>query len=279
MMERSYLVEKLYSRVSFAVRLTDDYTSGRPAGCPKVYLQDRDVRVVKNLSGYYVFSDLAPGIYTLGVKSEYYLDEEAEVNTGDLDPKSPVVNISIRPGNAYPFPAGATLVRAVVLDSSGQPARGAGITAEIMQPESAVKARVGPGEADVGSTSIRLNHVSGSLNVGDSIMIKDSSPSRNEFCQIAPPLPANPSQAFNLFAPLKFDHNTGTPLYLMIHDNTVSTRTGERGEFAVYFKSVKSDRFPVRIEVIHPGHRVYRQEVEVFEGRLTSMGIIQLSLS
>lgn len=270
-------LEQMYKRVSIAVCLTDDYAPGQPIGRINILIKDRNISSIRNPSGYYVFTDLPAGVYGLVVESDYYFTEEIDVDTGALAPVSPVVNITLQPNSAYPFPGGSTSVRSVVRDSGGNAVQGASVHALIMLPEAAVKARVGQDGSIGGDSSIQLQNIRGDINTGDILMIKDSNSSRTEFCRIAAPLPADSAQPFNLTSPLKFNHPAGTPLHLMVNESALDTRTGDKGELVIYFRLIKAAKFLVEVQIEHAGCQTVKREVEVCEGSLTSLGMIQLS--
>ena len=73
---------------------------------------------VRNLSGYFLFTDLTPGTYTVRVESEFYLPAEQTVDTTLLNPKQPVAEIVLKPTPSYPFPGSATLLRGVVTNGT-----------------------------------------------------------------------------------------------------------------------------------------------------------------
>jgi hypothetical protein len=93
-------LERHSTKLSLAVSLLDDY--------------------------YYLFLDLPDDAYTVQVGSDYYFDEDLNpTNLSELDPKNPLVNITLNPKPSYPFPPGATLIRGKVYDSAGEAVSGA----------------------------------------------------------------------------------------------------------------------------------------------------------
>ena len=111
--------------LSFAVWLIDDFTQKEPQGEVRVTLTEENiptVKPVKNLSGYYTFSGLPEGEYTLSVESEFYFFEKREVDTSTfVGSKDPVVEIILKPRPRYPFPDRATLLRGMLAADSGLP--------------------------------------------------------------------------------------------------------------------------------------------------------------
>jgi hypothetical protein len=120
-----FLDQKITTRVSFAVALTDEYTDGPPIDSTRVFIKEQEIRAIKNRSGYYVFLNLSEGEYKVQVESEYYFREEAIVKPSNLEPLNPVVSVTLKPTPFYPFASGATLIRGMVQDSDGNSISGA----------------------------------------------------------------------------------------------------------------------------------------------------------
>lgn len=114
----AYPGDVISTNLSLAVWLVDDYTQKTPAGYVNVKVKEGNVKAVKNLSGYYLFTDLLPGNYTVVSESDFYFSEETPVNTSLLDPKNPVLQIILKPKPAYPFPDNATLARGRVSNAN-----------------------------------------------------------------------------------------------------------------------------------------------------------------
>ena len=106
------------THLSLAVQLTDDYTKKEPMGNIQVKIKEGNINAFKNLSGYYLFTDLAAGNYNLAVESDFYFPEEKAVTIPHPDPKNPVVLIVIKPRPLYPFPNSATVVRGLVSNAN-----------------------------------------------------------------------------------------------------------------------------------------------------------------
>jgi len=120
------LLERRTTKLSFAVFFSDDYSNEESIGRVDVFLKERKQKAIKNLSSYYLFLDLPDDTYTVQVKSDYYFDEDSDtINPAELDPKNPVVNITLKPNPSYPFLPGATLIRGMVYDSAGKAVSGA----------------------------------------------------------------------------------------------------------------------------------------------------------
>lgn len=124
------------TKLAFAVSVTDQFTGETPVGQLIVRVKDDDQRKpVKNPSGYYCFTDLPPGKYTVVVEpnqvtADWYFPEETvfEVKAQPPVVLNPVVEITLKPKPTYPFPGNATLVRAVVRTSNKEPVADAAVT-------------------------------------------------------------------------------------------------------------------------------------------------------
>jgi len=128
-MMESILMEQHSTRLSLAVSVVDDYTDRQVAGDVELALAEK--RALVNPSGYYLFLDVADGNYTLKVQADYYFSQEQDV-TLPLSGE-PVIELTLKPTPAYPFPRGATLIRGIIRDTDGKPVSGA--TAEVIGKE------------------------------------------------------------------------------------------------------------------------------------------------
>ncbi len=120
-MIESILMEQHSTRLSLAVSVVDDYTDRHLTGNVELALGEK--RAMVNPGGYYLFLDVADGDYTLKVQADNYYSQEQDVAlplSGD-----PVVELTLKPTPAYPFPRGATLIRGIVRDTEGKPVPGA----------------------------------------------------------------------------------------------------------------------------------------------------------
>ena len=102
--------QKITTKLSLAVSLIDDFTGEEIFGIVKVRIPELNYEASKNPSGYFNFSDLPDGMYSLEIKSDYYIENVIE-------------NLKIPRIFSYQFltstgaPAGST--EAVLTDSSG----------------------------------------------------------------------------------------------------------------------------------------------------------------
>jgi|WetSurMetagenome_2_1015567.scaffolds.fasta_scaffold139983_2 hypothetical protein len=118
----AYRGDVIMTRLSLAVRLIDDFTQQKITGGIDVNLkEDKSLSPTRNPSGYYCFSDLAAGGYTVVVSSDCYTQAPVTIDVPVLDAnepdgvsKQPVVEITLEPLPSYGFPEYATLIRGIV---------------------------------------------------------------------------------------------------------------------------------------------------------------------
>ena len=134
-------LERHTTKLAFTVFPLDDYSKGKPIGRVDVSLKGRKEKPIRNLSSYYLFLDLPGDTYTVQVRSDYYFDEETEISLHDLDPKNPVVNVTLMPKPSYPFSPGATLIRGKMYDSRGKAVSGAKVRVKEKDVENKTRER------------------------------------------------------------------------------------------------------------------------------------------
>lgn len=77
----SYEGDKNITDLSIAIRLIDDYTGGEPDGAVKVVIKKGNIKSYKNPNGYYIFTDLDNGNYTIDIESDLYFHEESAIDS------------------------------------------------------------------------------------------------------------------------------------------------------------------------------------------------------
>lgn len=80
----AYLEDTITTSLSMAIWLIDDHTREGPIGNVKVRIKDRNIKPIKNHSGYYLFTDLDDGDFTVDVESDFYFHEERTVDTSKI---------------------------------------------------------------------------------------------------------------------------------------------------------------------------------------------------
>jgi hypothetical protein len=123
------ITEQRSTRVSFAVRLIDEFsTLPSLLGTTRVFIISSGETAIAKPNGYHVFTDLTETNVTVRVENAAYAPRQAVVNIAALDPRNPVTALTMKPNVRYPFPAGTTLVRGIVVDNAQHPISGAHIS-------------------------------------------------------------------------------------------------------------------------------------------------------
>jgi hypothetical protein len=120
----AYQDHTMVRKVSLAVWLIDEVTGQKPTLDVTVRLKGVAQKPVRNPSGYYCFTDLVDGEYTLVVqadpaRSDWFVAAIQDITLPRPDHLVPVAEIILKPTPSYPFLHHMTLVRGVVIDSSG----------------------------------------------------------------------------------------------------------------------------------------------------------------
>lgn len=80
----TYKGDAIKTTLSLAISLLDDFTKKEATGRLKVIINEGNINPIRNLSGYYVFTDLADGICTVKIVSELYFPEEKVIDISKI---------------------------------------------------------------------------------------------------------------------------------------------------------------------------------------------------
>jgi hypothetical protein len=111
--------------------LIDGFTGRTPIGDIRLSINDQTIKVSKNLSGDYLFSNVTGDMVHIRVESDYYFAPEKEITISPPDQKPPVETLELQPTPCYPFPGGTTLIRGMVKDSQGNLLSGAKVSTAV----------------------------------------------------------------------------------------------------------------------------------------------------
>jgi len=125
---------ELLREVALVVLLIDGYSGGSPKPEAGVVIKGSRYPAIRNLSGHHVFTRI-PRMETfeLQVSCPGFFPGTLTLTPGDLallEPKRPVVTLTLEPLPSYPFPSGATLIRGMVRDTESRPVPDARVEAE-----------------------------------------------------------------------------------------------------------------------------------------------------
>jgi hypothetical protein len=267
-MEQYYQLN-IRTRVSLILCTVDDYTA-RPRSGGNIVVSLREhpgKRPVRKPEGYYIFTDLNDGMYGVAVRSDVYMAFDLNLPVETTNPGNKVSTIILKPASHYPFPSGATLIRASLRDMAGQGLPGAGVRA-VMASDNCARARLSVDVADKGLNSIGLANVKGPIWAGDEYLIRDKDDKKREFCRIAGT--TETTKGYLLDEPLQLSYARGAILLPVIN-----TRSDDRGEVVVYFREPCPDHFKVKLQFEHQKNLI-EKELDIEGGKTVELGVVNI---
>lgn len=258
---------RIRSVFSYAVRLVDMYTRGAPfRSSLSVCLANHPQVPVCKGDGWYIFTDLPDGIYTLTISSREYMDRSVtfSVTTGSTSYSERI--IYLYPSPVYPFRAGDSLIRGRACVEDGSPTGGAYVQAVISYERDApVKLAE---DAAKEATELIVASKKGQVDLADAFLLETPTCKGTIIRFAGPPK----GRVYPLTEPLSFAYPRGTVLLPLLETNC-----DDRGEFVV--------ALPLFLEKTHARMKieVWREEAAGFAelsiqaSTTHSIGIIQMN--
>ena len=78
---KAYEGDKRITNLSMAIKLVDDCTKEEPIGHIKVWVEEDEIEAFRNPSGYYIFTDLDSGRFSLNIDSDIYFPIKSAIDT------------------------------------------------------------------------------------------------------------------------------------------------------------------------------------------------------
>jgi hypothetical protein len=256
----NYYTLKINTRVSLVVCTIDDYTAlPRSGGNISVRLEGMTWKIpVRKPGGYYIFTDLPEGLYNVKVYSDVYMEEATAINIAELDPKNPVIYVTLKPRVYYPFSEGATLIRLSLRDGNGLAVPDAPVTA-VMITENCARAKLSGELNGDGENAINVAYVSGRISAGDVYLISEKDNKESEYCSIA--CLKEDAKCFGLQGRLQHPHKRGALLLPVVR-----TRTDQRGETVIYFREPCPVNFKIRLQA-QINNKLVEKELDIEAGK------------
>lgn len=268
----AYQGEVITTRLSFAVRLVDNYTKKEPIGNIKVTIEDNGIKVFKNPSGYYFFTDLVAGKYTVTCESDFYfLEDKKDINTSKIK----VLDIALSFYQSGPA-AGATSIR--LKDAS-----------KLKEGDAVEFRKPGAKEQRVISKFITATTISWSdpldnnFNTPESIIIALKNPVVEINLRPAPayPFPENATLVRGLVI-WGSGKKKGLPVdnaNIKVVGTDIETITDKNGEFVLYFSGIDNEDIVIEIsKESYPPKPVSttakKDTITVVEGETLYLGVI-----
>lgn len=256
-------IVRMKSRVSLVVLLRDGFSASQPSDRKlEVRLANYPRKPVGKPDGTYIFNDLEPGEYRLEIDSTYYFRESRviSVGTGNV-----IASIPLLPLPSYPYRQSDTLIRAMVTDASGHPARGVSVTATILSEECAA-GRLAEDKTVKGASEIAVNGLTAQVGCGDSfVLVGRGAKEGREVVHIRDTVEYQ--KRFRLASPLEASYSRGSMLLPVYR-----TRTTERGEMAIAFPGGTTEAYPVALSVGGEGGEKAVMDVTVQQGVTVNLG-------
>jgi hypothetical protein len=238
---------------------TDEFIVRMDNNVPKIY-RERNIAPIRNLSGYYVFNDLASGSFEISVKSDYYFFEKRTIDTTRIN--NPDVSLEF--------------------DTNGRPAKGAlsAILNDTSKLESGdiIELRNPAGDME----QRMINSIDNGTKIISWVepLIKDyrakySNISILRYLPLVIVLKPNPSYPFPDNATLVRGYASNTvpvkDALVKVLGDTLITITDKNGEFVLYFRDKTERTITINIS---KGTVISVPDVNLMIGGTISLGMI-----
>ncbi len=108
------------TKLLFVVHVKDAFRPRKHIlGNSIVTINGEAVKSLKHRPGFFPVVNMRAGQYSVAVSNALYCDQIREIETSELNPLSPAVEMALEPNLFYAFPRGATLLRGKVMARSG----------------------------------------------------------------------------------------------------------------------------------------------------------------
>lgn len=217
------LQARIRSVFSYAVKLVDTYTKGEPIRASLVVrLADHRQAPVSKGDGWYIFTDLPDGCYTLLISSREYIDCDVHFEVTAGQQTRTEQRIYLQPSPAYPFRTGDSLIRGRAIAEDGSPAGGACVGA-VLSYEGDALVKLAE-DAAKGATELTVQGKKGQAESTDLFLLQTSALSGTIIRFAGPPK----GRVYPLTEPLSIAYPRGSLFFPFFE-----THCDERGEFVV----------------------------------------------
>lgn len=233
-----YNGDTITTNLSLAISLIDDFTKREATGHLKAMIKEGNINPIKNLSGYYIFTDLADGIYTVKIASEFYFPEERVIDVSKIKTS----NIMLKFYSKGPASrATSTRLKDVSKLQTGDIVEFNNLAGSVEQRKII--------DIDVRTKKISWEEgLKYSFNAADNVVLAPGNP------LVTIPLKPLPSCPFcdnsTLIRGLLMDSgkNPVADAIIKVTNLNLDTRSDKRGEFVLYFNIIKSENISFEIE-------------------------------
>lgn len=131
-------LERKQTRIIMAIKLKDDLVPEKSV-IGEVYLKIYGMKKdpVKHSTGYFILTEDPGEKCSIIAGGKYYKEETFTIQTTELNPKQPFVDLFLKPNANYSFPQGMTVLKGKIVDTDHKPVPDATIIVKPM-PERTV---------------------------------------------------------------------------------------------------------------------------------------------
>lgn len=257
----TYNGDTITTILSLAISLVDDFTKREATGHLEVMIKEGNISPTKNLSGYYIFTDLADGIYAVKIASELYFPEERVIDISKIKTS----NISLRFYSKGPASrATSAKLKDVLKLQQGDIIEFQNLVGEIEQKQI----------TDIDTKAKKISWAGGlkySFSATDSTILSLKNP------VVTIPLKPLPSYPFSNRATLirglltDSGENPVDDAIIKVTNPNIETRSDKRGEFVLYFNNIKNENISIEFE---KNGKIKPVNTTLEEGMMKSLGKI-----
>lgn len=253
--------ETITTNLSLAISLIDDFTKREAIGHLKVMIKEGNINPIKNLSGYYIFTDLADGIYTVKIVSEFYFPEERVIDVSKIKTS----NLMLKFYSKGPA-SRATSARLKDVSKLQK-----GDIVEFNSPAGSVEQKK---IIDIDVRTKKISWAEGlkySFNAADNIVFAYGNPVVTIFLKSLPSYPFCDNSTLVRGLLIDSGKNPVADAIIKVTDLNLDTKSDKIGEFVLYFNNLKSENISFEIEKNGKNKPV---NTTLKEGRMKSLGKI-----
>lgn len=234
----TYTGDTIKTILSLAIWLVDDFTKRNAIGHIKVKIKEGNIEPARNLSGYYIFSDLENVKYIVNIDSEFYFPEESVIDISKIKTSNLMLKFNAK-GPASK--ATSTKLKDVSKLQDGD-------IVEFQNPVGEIERKT---ITDVDIKTKKISWEGGlkhSFNAADSTVLVLRNPVVTVFLK---PLPSYPFRDHaSLVRGLLLDsaENPVVDAIIKAANLNLETKTDKRGEFVLYFNYIQNEQVSIEIK-------------------------------
>lgn len=267
----TYNGDVITTYVPLVISLTDDFTKKEAIGNLKVIIKEGNVVPIKNLSGYYIFTRLPNGTYTVSIESELYFPTE-DIEIDDISKiKGPNLRLEFYTKSKLEFYNKGPSSRAISTRLKDVSKLYKGCIVEFNNANGGVEQKK---IIDVDARTGKISWVEGlkySFNTANSTVCALMNPVVTVSLK---PLPSYPFHDCATLIRGVIKDSGGNPIVeatLKVASLNIETKSDKKGEFVLYFNDAKNQNISLYIE---KNERNKTVNIDLEEGMAKSLGKI-----